>query len=86
MPISDAAPMRAAMGMLDIPVEQLWIDYIGLGGELSLRAIIEFIDGHSALQDHDYDVLAQALNELFMDQEEDHPFPYTEEVDPPPDA
>jgi hypothetical protein len=74
------------MGMLDIPIDHLWVDYIGLGGELPLAEIAEFVYGDSALPDRDYDRLAQALNELFMDRDEDHPFPYADEVDRPADT
>lgn len=78
--------MRAAIGMLDIPIEELWIDYIGLGGELPLVEIIEFLGGHSPLRERDYDRLAQAINEQFMDRDEDHPFPYADEIDQPSDT
>lgn len=56
---------------LDIPLEDLWLDAYALGGDLSLLETEAYVFG--LLQDaHEHNVLAQALNERFMDQDLDH--------------
>jgi hypothetical protein len=68
--------------MLGVPLEHVWVDYVGLGGALSIVALEDFVSGSSVLTDSDYDRLAQAINELFMDRQQDHPCPYAEDIDP----
>jgi len=80
MTINDSVALRAAVAMLGVPVETLWTDYLGLGGGLSLRDVVDFIEGHTAVSDDDYDRLVQAANERFMDREENHPVPYSDEM------
>jgi hypothetical protein len=83
MPIRDPAPVRAALTMLGLPIEQLWTEYLGIGGDLALRDLAEFVAGQSALSEREYDRLAQAINERFMEQDENHPLAYAEDLTGP---
>jgi hypothetical protein len=80
----DASALRsavgAAMAMLDLRLEELWTDYVELGGNLSQTALTSFMGGHSDLSRGDYDRLAHAINERFMDRDEDHPLPYSDDI------
>jgi hypothetical protein len=80
MPIRDPAPVRAALSMLSLPIEHLWVDYMGIGGDLELRDLADFVAGRSALSEREYDRLAQAINEKFMDRDENHPLAYAEDI------
>ncbi|MEO6955466.1 MAG: hypothetical protein ABI137_01885 [Antricoccus sp.] len=56
---------------LGISLEDLWLDAYALGGDLSLLETEAYVFG--LLRDaHEHNVLAQALNERFMDQDLDH--------------
>lgn len=56
---------------LGISLEDLWLDAYALGGNLSLLETDAYVFG--LLEDaHEHNVLAQALNERFMDQDLDH--------------
>jgi hypothetical protein len=85
MAIADGGPARAALAMLDVDVGDLWVDYVGLGGALSLSQLVDFFSGRCVMSNSDYDRLAQAINELFMERDEDHPLPYAEDMNPTED-
>jgi hypothetical protein len=59
-------------------VETLWLAYAGLGGSASLRKVGEFLRTGSGLTARQYDYLAQALNDCFVENGQDHPVPYSE--------
>ena len=81
---SRAVALAAAQHMLGLSVAQLWLDYLGLGGNLPPAAIGAALAGAITLGDHDHDVLVQALNERFIDRAENHPLAYADELPPPP--
>lgn len=72
--------LRGALAALGIPVGDVWIAYVGLGGDLSTSQIESFLMGGSPLEAGDYDRLVQVANEEFMDRGQDHPVPYAEEL------
>lgn len=68
-----------------ITQQDLWMRYFALGGmsqPLELEAIV-----HNALHTtaHDRDLLVHALNERFSELGRDHPIPYSDEPDSPPE-
>lgn len=77
---SRAVAVEAARNMLGLSLSQLWVDYFTLGGSLSPAQIKAFLAGENPLVDHDHDVLVQALNERFVDQGDDHPLGYADEL------
>lgn len=68
----------AACRILDLPVSELWLDTVGLGGTATVFDLREFLGGRADLPAAEYDVVAQALNERFMANGEDHPVPYSD--------
>ena len=66
--------------MLGLSRYDLWIHYLGLGGSLPPATVNAILDGHSDLDEHDHDVLVQALNEHFVDRDQNHPLPYADEL------
>lgn len=57
----------------------LWLSYAsvgGVGGQLEVEAFVLGLIGDDA---HEHTVIAQALNEHFLDRGEDHPVAYTVE-------
>lgn len=57
----------------------LWVAYFALGGVSSPAVVRSYLDG-AGPPVADYDVLAHALNERFVDRGGNHPVPYAEEL------
>jgi hypothetical protein len=74
---NDAALLEAARRELGLSVRDLWLDYFALGGSADVHEIGDFLGGMASPSDHDYDVLAVALNETYRDRGADHPVPYS---------
>ena len=82
-PAGRAQALETARLALGLSVAQLWLDYVGLGGNRPPGALKGFLDGHSALSDHDHDMVTQALNERFADRAANHPLAYADELPSP---
>ena len=74
---NDAAVLEDARKDLGLSVRELWLDYFALGGSAALDEVGAFLGGTTSPSDHDYDVLAVALNETYLDRGGDHPVPYS---------
>lgn len=72
------AVLDAAWDYVGMSFRDLWISYFSLGGLSRPEAVRDYLAGRTA---HvvDYDVLAQAINERFMDSGGNHPVPYLED-------
>ena len=72
--VLDAARMHAGMSFQD-----LWIAYFALGGTAQPNVLRAYLGGSTA-HAIDFDVLAQAINERFIDQGANHPVPYRDQL------
>ena len=63
----------------DLTPGELWFRYFELGGMSSPLEVDAYLFGALQPTHHDYDVLAHALNERFVELGGDHPVPYSEE-------
>jgi hypothetical protein len=79
---SRAAALEAARNMLGVSLDDLWVDYLALGGNLMPFEVDACMSGSRPIDDHDHDLIVQVLNERFMDREADHPLAYADELDP----
>ena len=84
MDVSRTADLEAARARLGLPLAQLWLDYLALGGNLLPATVGAALSGGGGLGDHDHDVLVQALNERFVDRAQNHPLAYADELPPVP--
>lgn len=57
---------------------ELWMRYFELGGMSTPGEVRSFLRHRAMPTDHDYDVLAQALNERFSELGRNHPVRYAE--------
>lgn len=73
--VLEAARVQAGMGAAEV-----WYAYFALGGMASPQVVRSILQGEVVPEDADYDLLAQALNERFMDRGSDHPVPYRDEI------
>ena len=79
--VSSSDRLDAARAMLGLSVLELWFDYIGMGGRLLPQELRARLAGDGQLDGRDHDLLAQALNERFLDRDEDHPLAYVDELE-----
>ena len=79
MSVPPHAVLEAARTQAGMSFEDLWIAYFALGGVAQPDVVRAYLDG-STDRAMDYDVLAQAINERFLDQHANHPVPYSDEL------
>lgn len=60
---------------------ELWLRYIGVGGSESANTIQEHVSGDVHLSSRQHNVLAQAINEYFIERQQNHPVAYQGIVD-----
>lgn len=73
--------LEAGRIQADLSRDELWLAYFALGGSASRDAVYTYLDGRGGAMD--YDVLAQAINERFVELGQNHPVPYFDEFDSP---
>jgi len=71
-----AAVLRSGLALSSLTPQQLWVDYTGVGGGMSLAEVIEVLRGARGVSDYEHNLLAQALNDHFTEQGLDHPVAY----------
>jgi hypothetical protein len=74
----DGIGLDAARCQLVLTREELWLDYIGLGGLAGIGQMTAYLDGAGDLTRIEHNTLVQALNEKYLDLEGDHPVPYVD--------
>jgi hypothetical protein len=72
------APLEAARVELGLSIPDLWRRCFALGGLLDQVALSDALVGRQAFSRVEFDVVAQALNERFMDDGANHPVPYAD--------
>lgn len=72
--------LEAARQQCGLTLSALWYRYIKLGGSGLLADVAGFLD-REPVDDREYDFLAHALNEVFMEQDLDTPVPYAEDLE-----
>jgi hypothetical protein len=73
------AVLEAARTQAGMSFQELWIAYIGLGGTAHFDVVRAYLAGQPA-HSVNYDVLAQAINERFLERGESYPVPYRDEL------
>lgn len=77
--IPDAIVLESALRDSGLSMDELWLRYFELTGEASLLELEAYLHGALAPDPLQYDMIAHALNERFMEMGRDHPVPYVEE-------
>ena len=72
--------LSAGCEQAHLTLEQLWLAYLAFGGLHSPAEVRALLDGDGTLTAQEYDLLAHAINERFMDDGLDHPIPYAKEL------
>ncbi|MBV9039530.1 MAG: hypothetical protein JOZ68_00890 [Acidimicrobiia bacterium] len=72
----DGPALEAARVLACVTVAELWLRYFTLGGSNSRADLNALLRGDITFGAAQYDVLAHALNERFVELDLDHPVPY----------
>jgi hypothetical protein len=72
--------LEAGLRATGLTYEQLWLRQIALGGIASRIELEAYVHGVLTPDPHQHDVIAQALNECFVDSGGDHPVAYAEDL------
>lgn len=70
--------LESARQLCGLSVAELWLAYVILGGSASSEEVEGFLAGALQPDSRQYDRLAQALNDRFIDLGDNHPVPYAE--------
>lgn len=65
--------MRAGHARLGLPSLEVWLAYVGLGGNGGYRQVRDYLAGDGGLPADEVARLAATLNEEFMDRGQNHP-------------
>ncbi len=72
-----SATLQRARTEAGLSVSELWLRYFALGGMSTPLDVDAVIHGVLAPSDLEYDLLAHAINERFLELGRDHPVPYS---------
>ena len=74
--------LTEAWRRLGITVDRFWIEYFRLGGDCQPTSIAALVNGEWEPSRREYNLLAQALNEIHVDRGGNHPVPYWDALPP----
>lgn len=78
MKVSSHEILEAGRTQAGMTFDDLWLAYFALGGVAPPAELRAYLLGEPATID--YDVVAQAINERFIDLGQNHPMPYLDEL------
>lgn len=72
------ADLSLIEGMLaaDLDYHSLWTRYFALGGDANLAELRDFIEADTVPDQYQHNIIAQALNEVFLDRGDNYPVAY----------
>ena len=75
-PHSDRLNLFSGMLASGMNYEQLWLRYVGVGGHAGPLELEGYVLGLLAPDRYQHDMIAQAINESFIERGENHPVGY----------
>jgi hypothetical protein len=78
MTAARARVLEAARIDVGLSHAELWLRYFELGGMSRALEVEAFLLGVLEPDTHDYDILAHALNERYVEKGGNHPVPYAD--------
>lgn len=72
--------LQRARHEVGLTIAELWLRYFTLGGMNSPIELDAILHGALSPSDFDYDIVAHAINERFLELGGDHPVPYSDPV------
>ena len=62
-----------------LSVRDVWVDFFANGGTAMPAAVAEYLETGRGLGVHEHDILAQAINDHYIELGLDHPAPYAKD-------
>jgi hypothetical protein len=75
---NDARLLEPARARANLTLRELWLNYFSIGGNSDLLEIEAYLSGALMPTDIEYDYIAQALNDRFIELGMNHPVPYAQ--------
>jgi len=72
--------LAADLAVTSLSVSEIWAHYLALGGNHGIRELEEYLYRANAWSPQEHDVLAQALNDHFIELGQGHPASYSDEL------
>ena len=72
------AILQQSRNQVGLTVAELWLRYFSLGGMRTPLEVDAIVHGALSPSELDYDILAHAINERFLELGGDHPVPYSD--------
>jgi hypothetical protein len=80
----DRQQLRHGFSRSGMSYQDLWWQQFAIGGDASALELEAYLLGLLKLSPYQHDLIAQALNEHYLDHDEDHPVAYSGEGGPEP--
>jgi hypothetical protein len=64
------------MDLSGIDISELWLRYLAIGGNGTEAELSFHVRSEECADDHEHNLIAQAINEAFLDRGDDHPVGY----------
>jgi hypothetical protein len=77
-PEARGALLARAQQQLGMTLQELWVDYVAIGGDAPQHVLGGWLAGTEPMDDRDHDLVAAALNDRFVERGQDHPIPYSD--------
>lgn len=75
-----AGALRLGMVITGLHIDDVWTACIAIDGSLSLAMLKGGLAGTYVLDDHQYDVVAQVLNDRLIEMDLEHLVPYAGDI------
>jgi hypothetical protein len=76
MTASDGLSLHTGMLATGMDYQQLWLRYIGVSGAAGPLELEAYVLGLLSPDAYEHDLIAQAINEWFIDRGQNHPVGY----------
>jgi hypothetical protein len=80
---SNDLSLRDGMDRADLDLAELWQRYSALGGNGTQSELSDHVASDRCSDDHEHNLIAQAINEVFLERGENHPVGYRHLYRPP---
>jgi hypothetical protein len=74
--------LRAGLALSGLSHDELWLRCLAVGGTFSRDGLEAVLGGRMPLTRYEHNVVAQALNDCFVERGQNHPVAYADELTP----
>jgi hypothetical protein len=75
-------PLRAGLALSRLSHDELWLRCLAVGGSVRRDGLEAVLGGRMPLTTYEHNIVAQALNDYFVERGQNHPVAYADELTP----